>query len=96
MHFAIIARDDTASGTLQKRLDARDAHLELVHAMKAEGAIIDGGAILNENGDMIGSVVSCDFPDRAALDAYLHEEIYVHEGVWKDIEILPLKRVDWR
>ncbi|WP_163268553.1 YciI family protein [Chelativorans alearense] len=96
MHFALICRDSKEAGTLEKRLAARDEHLERIHSMKAEGTIVDGGAILDETGEMVGSIVLCDFPDRAALDAYLESEIYAREGVWKDIEILPFKRVAWR
>ena len=94
MQFALICRD--APGALEKRLAARDRHIETVHAMKAAGTVIDGGAILNEAGEMAGSVVLCDFPDRAALDAWLDSEIYVREGVWRDIEILPFRRVQWK
>lgn len=96
MHFALICRDSKEADTLEKRRAVRDEHLERIHAMKAEGTIVDGGAILDEAGNMAGSIVLCDFPDRAALDAYLESEIYARKGVWKDIEILPFKRVAWR
>jgi hypothetical protein len=39
--------------------------------LRIEGRMIDGGAILDETGRMIGSILVCDFPDRTALDAYL-------------------------
>lgn len=96
MHFTIIARDDTAAGTLEKRLAAREKHMERIHAMKSEGTILDGGALIDDDGRMIGSVVLCEFPDRAALQAYIDSEIYFTEGVWKDLTILPFKRVQWR
>lgn len=96
MQFTIIARDDTAEGTPDRRLAAREKHMERIHAMKAEGSVIDGGAILDNAGNMIGSVVLCEFPDRAALDDYIESEIYFTDGVWKDIEVLPFRRVHWR
>lgn len=96
MQFTIIARDDTAAGTLDKRLAAREKHMEGIHAMKAEGTIIDGGALIDDDGRMIGSVVLCEFPDREALRAYIDSEVYFTEGVWKDLMILPFKRVQWR
>lgn len=95
MQFTIIARDDTAPGTLEKRFAARDKHMERIHAMKAEGTIIDGGALIDGDGRMIGSVVLCEFSDRVGLDQYLQSETYFTEGVWKDIEILPFRRVQW-
>lgn len=96
MQFTIIARDDTAVGTLEKRLAAREKHMERIHAMKAEGTIIDGGALIDNDGKMIGSVVLCEFTDRTALDSYIESEIYFTEGVWKDVSILPFRRVQWR
>ena len=95
MQFTIIARDDTAEGTLDRRLANRAEHLERIHELKAEGVIIDGGAMLDEAGRMIGSIVLCDVPDRAALDALIASEIYYQQGVWKDIDILPFRRVAW-
>ncbi|MCX5580057.1 YciI family protein [Kaistia terrae] len=96
MQFTIIARDDTAEGTLERRQANRNLHLERIHALKAEGVIIDGGAMLDESGKMIGSIVLCDVPDRAALDALIASEIYYQQGVWKDLDILPFRRVAWR
>ncbi|MCW0001833.1 YciI family protein [Pararhizobium sp. YC-54] len=96
MQFTIIALDDTAEGTLDRRLAAREQHMERIHAMKADGSIIDGGALIDDDGKMIGSVVLCEFPDRAGLDAYIKNETYFREGVWKDINVLPFRRVQWR
>lgn len=96
MQFTIIARDDTVEGTLEKRLAARVKHLERIHTLKAEGAIIDGGAITDADGKMVGSIMLCEYPDRAALNAYIESEIYYREGVWKDVEVLAFRRVQWR
>ncbi|MDI5929717.1 YciI family protein [Rhizobium leguminosarum] len=96
MQFTIIARDDTALGTLERRLAAREEHMERIHAMKTEGTIIDGGALIDADGKMIGSVVLCEYPDREALDAYIESEVYFRKGVWKDITVLPFRRVQWR
>ena len=96
MQFTIIALDDTSEGTLDRRLAARDQHMERIHAMKADGSIIDGGALIDDDGKMIGSVVLCEFPDRAALNAYVEGETYFVEGVWKQIDVLPFRRVQWR
>jgi hypothetical protein len=62
---------------------------------KTDGTILDGGAILDENGSMVGSVVLCRFPDRAALDAYLEREIYAREQIWNKIEVVEMRFVDW-
>ena len=93
MQFALICRD--APDVLAKRLANRDAHLKSIHSIKAEGSILDGGALLSDEGEMIGSVVLCEFEDRTELDAYLAREVYAAEGIWCDIEVLPFKRVQW-
>ena len=95
MHFMIIAQDANAAGTLEKRLAARQEHMQGIKARKLNGSIVDGGAILDEEGHMCGSAVFCDFESRAALEGYLEKEIYMQEGVWEEVRIYPVKRVDW-
>ena len=55
------------------------------------GELRAAGAILDDAGNMIGSVVFADFPSRAALDAWLDREPYVQNGVWKHIEVKPFR-----
>ena len=93
MQFALICRDGSDSALARK--NSRAEHLDQIHKMKAQGQIIDGGAILDNTGQMIGSIVLCEFPDRVSLDAYLRDEAYMRFGVWQDIEILPFQRVRW-
>ncbi|QGY00851.1 hypothetical protein MMSR116_02220 [Methylobacterium mesophilicum SR1.6/6] len=93
MQYVIVARD--APSALERRLAARGTHMEGIRARKQVGEIVDGGAILDEDGHMVGSIVMCEFPDRASLDAYLADEIYAREKIWDDIQIYPFRRVDW-
>ena len=50
-----------------------------------------GGAILDDTGAMIGSATIVEFPDRAALDAWLARDPYVTGGVWQKIEVRPFR-----
>jgi len=93
MDFALICRD--GPGKLEKRLAARTEHMAGLKVEKAAGTIVDGGAILDAGGNMVGSVVLCRFPDRAALDEYLAREIYAREKIWGDIDIIEMRFVDW-
>ncbi|WP_223478291.1 YciI family protein [Oricola indica] len=93
MDFALICRD--APGRLAQRMAARAEHMAGLKDEKLAGTIVDGGAILDSDGEMAGSVVLCRFPDRAALDAYLEREVYSREGIWGDIEVLEMRFVDW-
>lgn len=95
MHFAVIARDRNEAGTLEKRLASRTEHMDGLRLMKADGRVVDGGAMLDGQGNMVGSVMLLYFPDRAALDEYLAREPYSRDGVWGDVEIIEVRRVDW-
>lgn len=75
---------------------ARSAHMAGLKIEKTNGAMRDGGAILNDKNEMIGSVVLCEFEDRAALDRYLSSEVYVRNGLWDNIEILDMRFIDWQ
>ena len=91
MQFLIIAQDGTDEGALDRRMAARDAHLIGARAMKANGSMIVGGAILDDDGRMVGSSCIVEFPDRAAVDAWLAADPYVTEGVWQKIEVKPFR-----
>ena len=83
MQFIVKAYD--GEGMLEKRMEVRPRHLE---GMKALGKqVICAGGLLDDEGRMKGSALVMEFPDRAALDAYLAAEPYVTAGVWQKIEI---------
>ena len=83
MQFLVKAYD--GEGMLDKRMEVRPRHLE---GMKALGKrVICAGGLLDDAGRMKGSALVMEFPDRAALDAYLNSEPYVTEGVWQRIEV---------
>ncbi len=89
--FVLIAYDGTDPDALSRRMAARPAHLENVRRLKAKGQFTEGGAILNEAGQMIGSVMIVAFPSRAALDAWLAGDPYVTGKVWERIQVQPYR-----
>ena len=91
--YVIIAHDGTDADAPARRMAARPAHLEVVRRLKARGNFIEGGAILDEKGMMVGSVVMVAFPSRAELDGWLAIDPYVTGGVWQRYEIQPFRRV---
>jgi uncharacterized protein len=91
MQFLIIAHDGTDEGALDRRMAAREAHLVGARAMKADGSMIVGGAILDDDGRMVGSSCIVEFPDRAAVDAWLATDSYVTGDVWWKIEVRPFR-----
>ncbi len=91
MEYLITAFDDTDENALQRRMAARPAHLEGADQLKAAGKLIAGGAILDDDNKMIGSTLYVNFATRAELNQWLQNDPYVIEGVWKDVNVLPIK-----
>jgi hypothetical protein len=87
VRYIVIARDGTDPGAKARRLAARPAHLERVGPFVERGRVLLGGAILDEAGGMVGSVVLADFATREEVEAWVAEDPYVTDGVWKEIEI---------
>ncbi|NMC36701.1 MAG: hypothetical protein GYA41_00070 [Bacteroidales bacterium] len=91
MQFLLIAYDGTDPGALDRRMKVRPEHLEKIALLKKSGEFLLGGAILDNNGKMIGSMIVYEFPDRETLDQRLREEPYITANVWQKIEIHPYR-----
>jgi len=91
MQFLLVAFDGTDPGALERRMKVRPEHLDKIAILKKRGEFLLGGAILDDNEKMIGSMIVYEFPDRAALDTNLKNEPYVIHGVWKKIDIMPYR-----
>jgi uncharacterized protein len=91
MQFILIAYDGTDFEAMNRRMKVREEHLSKTAVMKKNGEVLFGGAILDENGKMIGSTIVYEFPDRKSLDDMLKEEVYISGGVWKKIQIHPFR-----
>lgn len=91
MQFLLIAYDGDDAGAADRRMKVREEHLQKIDDLKKTGGFLFGGAILDDNGKMIGSMIVYEFPDRATLDEKLKDEPYITEGVWKEIEITPFR-----
>ena len=91
MQFLVVAKDGTDEGALERRKQTRPTHLESIQPLVDRGNVLVGGAILNDAGDMIGSMLLVEFPDRADLDAWLAADPYVTGGVWREVEVTPFR-----
>lgn len=87
MQFVVIARD--YKDGLQRRLAVREQHISLGDTMKAAGNFLYAGAMLNDEGDMNGSVLVFDYPSRKELDEWLQKEPYMINNVWETVEVIP-------
>ncbi len=91
MQFLIYAFDGTDEKALDRRLAAREDHLESIKQRVALGEHLFGTAILNDDGKMIGSMMVVEYPSKKELDNWLNEEPYVLSNVWEKIEIHPCR-----
>ena len=92
MQFILIAYDATDDGALERRMKVREEHLNKVEALKSQGHFIYGGAILDADGKMAGSMIVYEYPDRQSLDKALEDEPYFTRNVWKTVEIKPFRQ----
>ncbi len=69
----------------------RPAHIDAVASLKENGQIIAGGAILNDDDQMIGSTLYVDFESREVLDTWLNNDPYITGNVWQDISVQPIR-----
>jgi uncharacterized protein len=90
-YFLVIARDGKDEEAPARRKKTRPSHLEGIKPMVEKGELIVGAGLLNEQGEMIGSTLIMQYPSRTELDAWLAREPYVANGVWKDIQVTPLR-----
>lgn len=91
MQFLLIAYDGTDEAALERRMKVREDHLANIGVLRKKGEFKCGGAILDDGGKMVGSMIIYDFPDRQALDECLQDEVYFTKGVWEKIEIKPFR-----
>ena len=87
MQFLIIGKDGTDEKAQERRQTARPAHIVLGEKLLASGNLWYGAALLNDAGQMIGSMFVMDFPSEKELQEWLDQEPYVTHGVWKSVEV---------
>jgi uncharacterized protein YciI len=91
MQYLLIAYDGTDPGAQERRMKSRPEHLEKIAIVKKAGEFLCGGAILDDSGNMIGSMILYDLPDRKTLDERLKNEPYIYNNVWEKVEIRPFR-----
>jgi len=88
MQFIVIGYDGRDTEAPARRLAARPAHLDLFADLFTKGTFLFGSAILDDAGQMIGSLIVCEFSDREQLEKqWLQHEPYVTGKVWQTVEV---------
>jgi uncharacterized protein YciI len=92
--YLITGYDYTDTGALQRRMNVRPHHLDGVKALKETGNYIVGGAILNAEGKMIGTVMLLQFETEEALATWKQTEPYITQKIWESVDIKPFRIAD--
>jgi uncharacterized protein YciI len=92
MPFLVLAFDYPPPAGPERRRSCREEHLKQGEKFYEEGKWLCAAGILNESGDLIGSIIICDFPSEEALrQDWLDKEPYVLNRVWEKIQIFPIR-----
>ncbi|WP_234735656.1 YciI family protein [Tellurirhabdus bombi] len=94
MQYVVHAYDFTDEQAYDRRLAARPAHFERARQLKADGHFILGGALLDETGKMIGSMMLVEFDSEENLNNWLQSDPYVVGKVWDRIDVKPFRKAD--
>ena len=92
--YLITGYDYTDTGALQRRMNVRPNHLDGAKELKQKGNYIVGGAILNDEGKMIGTVMLLQFETEEALSSWKQSEPYITQKIWESVDIKPFRVAD--
>jgi len=84
-----IIRAEDKPGALARRLEIRPTHLAYLQGK--QDMIKVGGAILDDKGDPIGSMLVIEAPDRAAAEAFAKDDPFTKEGVFASFTVTPYR-----
>lgn len=89
--YVIIAQDGNDEQALERRQTVRPIHLAGAKKLKDNNNFVIGGAMLDEDGNMRGSVMIVQFETEEDFQNWYNNEPYITSGVWKNIEVKPFK-----
>jgi uncharacterized protein YciI len=89
--YLVTAYDYTYEDSLQNRMNVRPHHLDGARELKEKGNFILGGAMLNDEGKMIGSVMVLQFETDEELEVWKKNEPYITQKVWETVDVKPFK-----
>jgi hypothetical protein len=73
--------------SLALRMATREAHLAYAHSDKAPAKVKIGGPYLDDEGDMAGSLLIVEAPDRATAVKFTENDPYVRAGLFQSIDV---------
>jgi uncharacterized protein YciI len=97
MFYAIVGQD--VPDSLAKRLAARPAHLDRLHALQEAGRLLLAGPFPAIDGNdpgtagFSGSLIVAEFDSLNDAQAWADADPYVATGVYAEVSVKPFKKV---
>ena len=88
MRFALMTKDKP--GALQTRMDNREAHLAYI---TDTGVVEMAGPVLDDDGQMCGSLIVLEVADLAAAQAWADNDPYAKAGLFEAVTLRAWKKV---
>ena len=85
--YLIIANDGKDDEALDRRKEVRPLHLAGAKKLKEKNNFVIGGAMLDDDGKMRGSIMIVQFETQDDFQTWYDNESYITPGVWKTIEV---------
>ena len=89
--YLIIAHDGTDPEALTRRMAVRPDHFKTASQLKANNNFVIGGAILNDKGEMKGSMMVVQFGSDEELRQWMEREPYINGNVWQQVKVEPFR-----
>ncbi len=89
--YLIIAQDGKDNQALERRKKVRPLHLAGAKKLKENGNFVIGGAMLDDDSNMRGSIMIVQFETKEDFQRWYDNEPYITGGVWKEIEVKPFR-----
>jgi uncharacterized protein YciI len=97
MFYAMVGQD--VPDSLERRLAARPAHLDRLHALQQAGRLLLAGPFPNIDSNdpgsagFSGSLIVAEFDSLADAQAWANADPYVAAGVYAGVRVNPFKKV---
>jgi uncharacterized protein len=92
MLYVVIAKDGTDPEAPNRRQAVREKHLEGIKPVVKSEFLQMGGALLNKDGNMIGSMMLLEAQSEEEVWDFLKRDIYSTAKVWQSFEVYPFRR----
>ena|SRR4026208_1124734 len=92
--YLIIAQDGKDEEALDRRKDVRPLHLARAKKLKENNNFVIGGAMLDDENNMRGSIMIVQFETKEDFQNWYDNEPYITGGVWKEIEVKSFRVAD--